>query len=85
MINKLYLCIVNKQKQHTNIVKMRRIRTAPSLPKMLRALQEGEAVKVLAADCKETALRVVATRLKKEGYCYRVNALKGYCIVTRTA
>jgi hypothetical protein len=40
---------------------------------------------VLAADCKETALRVVATRLKKEGYCYRVNALNGYCIVTRTA
>ncbi len=85
MINKLYLCNVNKQKQHTNIVKMRRLKTTPALPKLLRGLKEGEAVKVLAADCKETALRVVATRLKKEGYCYRVNALNGYCIVTRTA
>jgi hypothetical protein len=52
---------------------------------MLRALHEGEAVKVLTADCKETALRVVATRLKKEGFSYRVNALKGYCVVTRIA
>ena len=64
---------------------MRRLKTTPALPKLLRELKEGEAVKVLAADCKETALRVVATRLKKEGYCYRVNALNGYCIVTRTA
>lgn len=64
---------------------MRKLRLAPSLPKLLRALHEGEAVKVANNDCKETALRVVATRLKKEGFCYRVNAADGYCIVTRIA
>lgn len=64
---------------------MRRLKTAPSLPQMLREMEIGEVVKVLTADCKETALRVVATRLKKEGYCYKVNVgeIGGYCIVTR--
>ena len=65
---------------------MRRLQTSPALTQMLREMKEGEAVKVFAKDCKETALRIIASRLKKnEGQVYKVNAIDNYCIVTRMA
>ena len=85
-MNSVYLCIVNKQKQDKNNNSMRRLQISPALTQMLREMKEGEAVKVLASDCKETALRTVASRLKKtEGLVYKVNAYDKCCIVTRMA
>lgn len=65
---------------------MRQLKLTPSLGKMLQGLQIGEAVKVLAADCRESAVRIAAARLKKnKGLVYRVNAVDGYCVVTRVS
>lgn len=62
---------------------MRRIKTTPTLTELLRGLKEGEVAKVHTKDCKETVLRNIAYRLKKEGLLYRVNAEEGACIITR--
>ena len=53
------------------------------MTEMLRGLKEGEGAKVHTKDCKETVLRNIAYRLKKEGLLYRVNAEEGACIITR--
>lgn len=62
---------------------MRRIKTTPSLTEIVRGLKEGEVARVHTKDCKETVLRNIAYRLKKEGLLYRVNAEEGACIITR--
>ena len=62
---------------------MRRIKTTPTLTELLRGLKEGEVAKVHTKDCKETVLRNIAYRLKKEGLLSRVNAEEGACIITR--
>jgi hypothetical protein len=76
-----FALLINKA--HTNIAKMRRLKQAPSLTEMLRGLKEGEGAKVHTKDCKETVLRNIAYRLKKEGLLFRVNAEEGACIITR--
>jgi hypothetical protein len=64
---------------------MRRIKTTPSFTETVRGMKAGEVAKVHTTDCKETVLRNIVCRLKREGYSYRVNAADGYCIVTRLA
>lgn len=78
-----FALLINKA--HTNIAKMRRLRQTPSLTETVRGLKEGEVAKVHTKDCKETVLRNIAYRLKREGLNYRVSTHEGYCTITRVS
>ena len=55
------------------------------MTELVRGLREGEVARVYFSDCKETVLRNIVHRLKKEGLAYQVNVVENYCIVTRLA
>ena len=81
----IFALLLTKAIRKTNKI-MKELKLTPSLGKMMQVMQIGEAVKVLATNCKESAVRIAATRLKKsKGFCYRVNAVEGYCVITRIA
>jgi hypothetical protein len=64
---------------------MKRIKANLSLTEKVRGLQIGEVAKVCNRDCKESVLRNIAYRLKKEGLLYSVSAIEDYCLITRVS
>lgn len=55
------------------------------MTELVRGLREGEVARVYFSDCKETVLRNIVHRLKREGLVYQVNAVNNYCLITRLA
>ena len=87
-----YICIKDLQNIYANVTKnnMKRLRRATqSFADKMRGVQVGEQVIVYAEDCRETLLRSLVSKLKKdEGKTYKVSAIGGngkYCTVTRLA
>ena len=78
-----HICKCNKNE-------MKRLKRATqSFTDKMRGVQMGEKVVVYAEDCRESLLRSLVSKLKRdEGLIYKVSAVGGkgkYCTVTRLA
>lgn len=64
---------------------MEKIEIGKTLTQSLREMSVGETREVLFFDCKETTLRGIASRMRREGLVYSVSAMDDRCAITRTA